>query len=120
MARVASVDNRHVLDKLYIAWISKFFVRMPHRLHYHKTLWRAGNFALCDSFAVLGCVAFCQINKFLFIYYFYIIDQLSLQPNEMASRIGFGPWAIAWRLLLYSISVMNDSYILLCVIYTYR
>jgi len=30
--RVALVDNRHVLDKLYTAWISKLFVRVQHEL----------------------------------------------------------------------------------------
>jgi len=30
--KAALVDNRHVLDKLYIAWISKLFVRVQHEL----------------------------------------------------------------------------------------
>ena len=36
----------------------------------------------------------------------------------MASRVGFGPWSVVWRFLLYSIGVMNGSYILFCFIYT--
>jgi len=43
------------------------------------------------------------------VYYFYIIVKMSLQPDEMASRVGFGPWAVVWRLLLYSIGVMKGS-----------
>jgi len=54
------------------------------------------------------------------MYYFYIIVKMSLQPDEMASRVGFGPWVVVSRLLLYSIGVMNGSYILLCFIYTHR
>jgi len=87
-------------------------------MNYYKIFWRAGNFALCNCFAVSGYVAFCQINKFLQIYYFYIIVKMSLQQDEMASRVGFGPRSVVWRFLLYSIGVMNGSYILFCFIYT--
>jgi len=45
---------------------------------------------------------------------------MSLQPDEMASPIGFGAQAVVGKLLLYSISVMNGSYISLCFIYSYR
>ena len=51
---------------------------------------------------------------------FYIIVKMPLQPDKMASRVGLGPRAVVWRLLLYSIGVTNGSYILLCFIYTYR
>jgi len=45
---------------------------------------------------------------------------MSLQLDEMVSRVGFGPRAVGWRLLHYSTSVMIGSCILLCFIYTYR
>ena len=49
-----------------------------------------------------------------FCKYVTIIVKMSLQPDGMASRVGFGPLAVVWRLLLYSIGVMNGSYIVIC------
>ena len=69
-------------------------------LSYYKIFSRAGNFALRGCFAASVCVVFCQIKKFLEIYYFYIIVKMSLQPDEMTSRVGFGPEAVVWKLLL--------------------
>jgi len=34
---------------------------------------------------------------------------MSLQPDEMVSRVGFGPRAVVWKLLLCSIGMMNGS-----------
>jgi len=34
---------------------------------------------------------------------------MSLQPDEMASRAGFGPWVVVWRSLTYKLEYKHGN-----------
>jgi len=47
-----------------------------------------------------GCATFRQIKHIFRKYIVSLLAKCVLRPGEMASQVGFGPWAVVWRTLI--------------------